>query len=171
MTGAKCSRRFMETDMADKYLRHKPTGIVYIWQPAFAQNPEFEELESLDEPKAAPKATRKRKSKAYAGGAPDTGGAGGEGDGGGSEEDTDEGDVLLIGSDLYPSMLPFGDKELALGDVVARAHVESGLSATAWNELDQALRDEAIMLTVSRLQAEADEAAQAVSEDASRKLP
>lgn len=158
--------------MADKYLRHKPTGIMYIWQAAFAQNTEFEEVDSLDEPKApAPKATRQRKPKTATSGAPDTGGAGGEGDGGSGQDNADEDDVLLIGSDLYPAMLPFGDKELALGDVVARAHAESGLSATAWNELDQSIRDEAIMLTVSRLQVEADEAAQAASEDASRKLP
>ena len=159
--------------MADKYLRHKPTGIMYIWQAAFAQNPEFEEADSL-EPKAtpAPKAPRKRKAAS----APaDAGGAGGEGDGAGGPDDTDDDAddssiVALTGSDLYPATMAFGTKELSLGDVVRRAHAESGLSATAWNELDQAVRDEAIMLTVGRLQAEAAEADQAAGEDASRGL-
>jgi hypothetical protein len=158
--------------MADKYLRHKPTGIMYIWQPAFAQNPEFEEADSF-EPKATPtKAPRKRKAAS----APaDAGGAGGEGDGSGGPDDPDDDAddssvVALTGSDLYPATMAFGTKELSLGDVVRRAHAESGLSATAWNELEQPVRDEAIMLTVGRLQAEAAEADQAASEDASRNL-
>lgn len=30
--------------MADRHLIHKPTGALYIWQPVFAGNPEFEEV-------------------------------------------------------------------------------------------------------------------------------
>lgn len=30
--------------MVDKRLRHIPTGIEYIWQPAFAQRDDFEEV-------------------------------------------------------------------------------------------------------------------------------
>jgi hypothetical protein len=162
--------------MADKYLRHKPTGIMYIWQPAFAQNPEFEEADSL-EPKAAkaPKAPKATKAPKTAAAPADAGGAGGEGDGSGGPDDTDDDAddssvVALTGSDLYPAMMAFGTKELSLGDVVRRAHAESGLSASAWNALEQPVRDEAIMLTVGRLQAEAAEADQAASEDASRNL-
>lgn len=31
--------------MPDRYLRHKPTGVVYIWQLVFAENPDFEEYD------------------------------------------------------------------------------------------------------------------------------
>ncbi len=30
--------------MADRLLRHKPTGNLYIWQLVFAENPDFEEV-------------------------------------------------------------------------------------------------------------------------------
>lgn len=30
--------------MADRMLRHIPTGILYIWQPAYAQRKDFEEV-------------------------------------------------------------------------------------------------------------------------------
>jgi hypothetical protein len=36
--------------MADKMLRHIPTGTLYVWQPAFAQRPDFEEV--VEEPVA-----------------------------------------------------------------------------------------------------------------------
>jgi len=38
--------------MADKYLRHIPTGTIYIWQPAYAQRADFEEY--VPEPAPAP---------------------------------------------------------------------------------------------------------------------
>jgi hypothetical protein len=46
--------------MVDKHLRHIPTGIVYIWQPAFAQRDDFEDV--LPEPEAAeaPKGLKRR---------------------------------------------------------------------------------------------------------------
>ena len=45
--------------MSDRLLRHIPTNILYVWQPAFANNPEFEEIIDVesrvipDEPEAA----------------------------------------------------------------------------------------------------------------------
>jgi hypothetical protein len=50
--------------MADRLLRHKPTGVVYIYQPVFAMRDDFEEIidvESrvVDEPPATkPRRTR-----------------------------------------------------------------------------------------------------------------
>lgn len=38
--------------MADKMLRHIPTGTIYIWQPAFAQRADFEEY--VPEPAPTP---------------------------------------------------------------------------------------------------------------------
>lgn len=52
--------------MADKYLRHIPTGTIYIWQPAYAQRADFEEYvpepapEPVVEAAPKPKATRKK---------------------------------------------------------------------------------------------------------------
>ena len=54
--------------MADKMLRHIPTGTLYIWQPAFAQRADFEDYVPEPEPVveapaavAAPKAKTSRK--------------------------------------------------------------------------------------------------------------
>lgn len=54
--------------MADKYLRHIPTGTIYIWQAAYAQRADFEDYvpEPVAEPvveetpKAKTKVTRKK---------------------------------------------------------------------------------------------------------------
>jgi hypothetical protein len=64
----------METQMADKMLRHIPTGTLYIWQPSFAQRPDFEDV--VEEPVAEepalvaepvePKQTRRSKKTAQA---------------------------------------------------------------------------------------------------------
>jgi hypothetical protein len=40
----------MENPMADKMLRHIPTGTLYIWQPAFAQRADFEDYVPEPEP-------------------------------------------------------------------------------------------------------------------------
>jgi hypothetical protein len=56
----------LEKDMADRLLRHKPSGQLFIYQAAFAENPEFEEIidvESREIPEPVeekPKATRKK---------------------------------------------------------------------------------------------------------------
>lgn len=34
--------------MADRFLKHVPTGITYIWQSAFASNPDFVECADAD---------------------------------------------------------------------------------------------------------------------------
>lgn len=36
--------------MADKYLRHKPSGILYIWQEAYAFRDDFEEVVEVAPP-------------------------------------------------------------------------------------------------------------------------
>jgi hypothetical protein len=54
--------------MADRLLRHKPSGTLYIWQEVFAMRDDFEEIIDVesrvvpDEPVEAPKprATRKK---------------------------------------------------------------------------------------------------------------
>lgn len=52
--------------MSDRYLRHIPSGTLYIWQAAYAQRSDFEEV--ADAPKAeaedAPKPKAKAKPKA-----------------------------------------------------------------------------------------------------------
>ncbi|MFM6959556.1 MAG: hypothetical protein ACKOW0_00835 [Schleiferiaceae bacterium] len=51
--------------MADKLLRHIPSGIVYIWQPEYAQRADFEEYEpELAAPVAAPAEAAAPKARA-----------------------------------------------------------------------------------------------------------
>lgn len=48
----------------------------------------------------------------------------------------------LLGTDKLPSLVDIADGQQAqLGDVVAGAHKESGLTAEEWNELEQDERD------------------------------
>lgn len=62
----------------------------------------------------------------------------------------------LLGSSVLPSMVPIADGfEVQLGDVVARAHKESGLSIAAWNEMPGADREAALALTIAVMKAEA----------------
>lgn len=42
--------------MADRYLRHIPSGILYIWQAAYAQRTDFEEVEDAPQDEDAPAA-------------------------------------------------------------------------------------------------------------------
>lgn len=51
----------------ERLLRHIPTGILYVYQPAFANRPDFEEIinveaKVIDEP--APKARKKKEAAA-----------------------------------------------------------------------------------------------------------
>jgi hypothetical protein len=48
--------------MADRLLRHKPTGTLYIWQHAFAERDDFEEVIDV-EAKEVPEPPKSRKRK------------------------------------------------------------------------------------------------------------
>ncbi len=56
--------------MADRMLRHIPSGILYIWQPAYAQRKDFEEVveeaapEVVEEPAQEASKPRTRRVKA-----------------------------------------------------------------------------------------------------------
>lgn len=56
--------------MADRMLRHIPSGILYIWQPAYAQRKDFEEVveeaapEVVEEPVQEATKPRTRRVKA-----------------------------------------------------------------------------------------------------------
>ena len=53
--------------MADRLLRHIPSGVLYVYQPVYAQRADFEEIfdvEAREIPDPAPKAARKVKPKA-----------------------------------------------------------------------------------------------------------
>ncbi|WP_295516230.1 hypothetical protein [uncultured Stenotrophomonas sp.] len=66
--------------------------------------------------------------------------------------------TILLGSDLQPAQFHFEEGvEVLLGDVVALAHRDSGLSAEDWNALSVATRESAIAEVVQRLSAEAAE--------------
>lgn len=63
--------------------------------------------------------------------------------------------TILLGSDLQPAQFQFEEGvEVLLGDVVALAHRDSGLSAEDWNALSVATRESAIAEVVQRLSAE-----------------
>lgn len=62
----------------------------------------------------------------------------------------------LLGSSVLPSMVPIADGfEVQLGDVVARAHNESGLSIKDWNDLSDADREKLLADAVEAMKAEA----------------
>ena len=55
--------------MADKLLRHKPSGILYVWQEAYAYRSDFEEVvdatpEEVAAPASIPAAKTRRTKKA-----------------------------------------------------------------------------------------------------------
>jgi len=55
--------------MADRLLRHIPSGVLYVYQPVYAQRPDFEEVidvESRVVPEAEVIARRKPKAKVEA---------------------------------------------------------------------------------------------------------
>lgn len=62
--------------------------------------------------------------------------------------------VALIGSESLPSLVDLAEGKAAqLGDIVAGAHADSGLSAEEWNSLEQAERDELIQAHLESLRA------------------
>ncbi|WP_159953054.1 hypothetical protein [Rhizobium sp. 18065] len=62
----------------------------------------------------------------------------------------------LLGSNILPSMVPISDTiSVQLGEVVARAHSESGLSIEDWNAQSDEDREAALSLTVEAMQIEA----------------
>ncbi|TAA11295.1 hypothetical protein EA658_16670 [Pseudoxanthomonas winnipegensis] len=62
----------------------------------------------------------------------------------------------LIGTDIFPSEIEISEgKTVALGDVVAQSHADSGLSLEDWNSLPIAERDAKIGATVDQLKADA----------------
>lgn len=65
--------------------------------------------------------------------------------------------LSLVGSNILPSQVPLVDGvTVSLGDVVSHAHAASGLTADAWNALDEGKRDEAIGVSIQQLTAEAE---------------
>lgn len=87
--------------------------------------------------------------------------------------------LVLIGSDNFPASFEIGDKTFALGDIVAKAHVTSGLTPEAWNELPVEQRDDLIDTELDALAASNDgngpdaslEAAKAAYKENFGKLP
>lgn len=66
---------------------------------------------------------------------------------------------ILHGSDTLPALIDIGEgrEQLQLGDVVARAHQESGMSVEAWNALPAIERDEKLIAVIEALRADADQ--------------
>lgn len=62
-------------------------------------------------------------------------------------------DAMLLGSDNQPSFVEFGETSWLLGDIVARSHEESGLTAEAWNGLTQPEREARIAATIEIMRA------------------
>lgn len=73
-----------------------------------------------------------------------------------AEAEEDEKFKALLGSGLLPSDVVIADgKTVPLGDVVARAHADSGLTVDAWNALSAEDRDALLANEVQRLMSEA----------------
>lgn len=56
--------------------------------------------------------------------------------------------AMLLGSDAQPSIIEIGDTGWALGDIVALAHDDSGLSVDVWNALTQPEREARIAAAI-----------------------
>lgn len=70
--------------------------------------------------------------------------------------------TALLGSDILPALiLLIAGVEVQLGEVVARAHSDSGLSAEEWNELPNDDREERLAQAVEAMRAEAQAKAEA----------
>ena len=52
--------------------------------------------------------------------------------------------IALLGSSVHPATFDIGGKTLQLAEVVALAHIDSGLSAEDWNELSDEARADLI---------------------------
>lgn len=68
----------------------------------------------------------------------------------GAEDDheTDSESLSLLGSSVLPSLILIGDSELQLGEVVAAAHADSGLSVAEWNALPEGEIDKILDLWI-----------------------
>ena len=63
----------------------------------------------------------------------------------------------LAGSNTLPDHVPLADGvTVSVEDVVSHAHNASGLTAEAWNALDDEQRDQALGLSIQQLRAEAE---------------
>jgi hypothetical protein len=56
---------------------------------------------------------------------------------------------VLIGSSIQPAIIKVGEAEVQLGDVVAKAHEDSGLTAAEWNAQEEAAREAAIAAAIT----------------------
>lgn len=63
---------------------------------------------------------------------------------------------MLMGSSLLPAIIRIGTKDVQLGDVVRRAHLDSGLSVDEWNALKELTREHLLARVVYEMRAEAD---------------
>lgn len=61
----------------------------------------------------------------------------------------------LLGSTLLPAVMIIGVREVQLGEIVARAHKDSGLSVAQWNALPELEREALIAKAVYSMRAEA----------------
>ncbi len=88
----------------------------------------------------------------------------------GAEDDheTDSESTCLLGSSVLPSVIAIGEKEVHLGDVVAAAHAESGLSVSEWNALPPEQIEDLLALRVEKLRQE--EAIRATTETGKKDL-
>lgn len=64
--------------------------------------------------------------------------------------------IALNGSNTLPAMIPLGEDrvEVQLGEVVARAHQESGLSVEDWNALPEGERDAKLVAVIEAMHAD-----------------
>lgn len=60
----------------------------------------------------------------------------------------------LFGSDILPSTIKVGPRDVQLGDVVRRAHADSGLTVEQWNDLDGCDREVLLICAVFDLREE-----------------
>ena len=65
--------------------------------------------------------------------------------------------IALLGSSQHPATFDIGGKTLQLAEVVAMAHIDSGLSAEDWNELSDEARADLIDEQLDKLAADAGE--------------
>lgn len=63
--------------------------------------------------------------------------------------------ITLLGSNVHPTTFDINGKTVQLGDVVALAHVDAGLSAEDWNGLSDEARADLIDEQLDKMQAEA----------------
>ncbi|MBN5173065.1 hypothetical protein JY430_13165 [Stenotrophomonas maltophilia] len=72
---------------------------------------------------------------------------------------------FLLGSSVQPASFELSDGSvLSLGDVVGRAHADSGMSVEDWNALEDSAREALIVETVGKLFGE-DDKGQVAAED------